>query len=477
MSSHNLLVFSDVHLGSDLVQHAQPGVPKRGEASQRRDEQLAALLDWYRERPMGETPWRLVIAGDFIDFVGMSVAPDPDELQTELTEEERRHGLGSAGDHTVAKLRQVAENHREVFAALARFVGAGNALVVLRGNHDVDLHWPAVQEEFRALLEAEVPASGARVEFADWFYYEKGVYIEHGHQYDDYCSYNHVLCPVLPNDPRRSERSLSDVLLRYVVRPTRGMLETGHDTAGMIDYLRFGMRLGVGGAVTLLHRFFVAVAALFRMWRWHFSEAAEWVRREHERKMALLAEAGQISLAKLKALASLQRPPVTRSLTRLIAGVMLDRVVLSIIGFGMLVWLLIARWTPTLGLEAAGGLAVLGPAAWLWRRARGAIDSSASLREHAGRVAALLPAALVVMGHTHLPEVERAKDGTATYVNLGGWADDITADDAPEAPASRTHLVIQYSGDHTVATLMRWNSEQGPKSCFPVVEFDGSSEV
>jgi UDP-2,3-diacylglucosamine pyrophosphatase LpxH len=477
MSSHNLLAFSDVHLGSELVQYAQPGAPKRGAASQRRDLELAALLDWYRERPVGGKPWRLIIAGDFIDFVGMAVAPNPNEIQTEPTEEERQHGLGSAVDHTVAKLRRVAENHHEVFVALARFVGAGNALVVVRGNHDVDLHWPAVQDEFRAVLDAEVPGTGAHVEFSDWFYYDQGVYIEHGHQYDDYCSYDHVLCPVKPSDPRRSERSLSDILLRYVVRPTRGMLETGHDDAGAIDYLRFGLQLGARGAIVLLQRFFIAVGALFKLWREHFSEATEWVRREHERKIAMLAEARQISLVKLKALASLQRPPVTRSLTKLIAGVMLDRVALGVIGFGMLVWLLIARWTPTLGLEACAGLAVLGPAAWLWRRARGAIDASASLREHAGRVAALLPAALVVMGHTHLPEVQRASDGTATYVNLGGWADDGSApDDAAASRASRTHLVVQQAGGHTVATLMRWNSEQGPKSCFPDVEFDGGPE-
>src|SRR5215510_6341942 len=111
MALHNLLVLSDVHLGSDLVQHARPEAPMRGEASVRRDRELVALFDWYRERPIGKKPWRLVIAGDFVDFVGMSVSASPEEIETEPNDEERHHGLGSAVDHTLAKLRRVAEHH------------------------------------------------------------------------------------------------------------------------------------------------------------------------------------------------------------------------------------------------------------------------------------------------------------------------------------------------------------------------------
>jgi hypothetical protein len=321
-----------------------------------------------------------------------------------------------------------------------------------------------VKEAFRRVLSSHRPGVGERVEFRDWFYYEAGtVFVEHGHQYDDYCSYDHVLHPVLPSDPRRSYRSLSDILLRYVVRPTRGMLESGHDTASAIDYLRFGARLGFGGMLRLGRRFVVAVAALCALWREHMSEAGQWARQEHERKLALLSEARQISLVKLKALLSLQRPPVTRSLVRLLAGVMVDRVAFALLCVVALGWLLVTRWTPLLGIGvvAAGiGLGVLG---WLWRRARGAIDASQSLREHAPRIAALFPAAFVVMGHTHCPEVRRGENGDATYVNLGAWAEEETEDGrASSLPASRTHLVLQYVDGLPVAQLFRWDASEGP---------------
>lgn len=464
-SDHNLLVFSDVHLGSDLVQHCRPRAPRRSQASLRRDRELAALLDWYRERPRQSRPWRLVIAGDLVDFVGMSVSGQG-QLETVPNDDEQSHGLGSAVDHTLAKLALVAEHHREVFAALGRFLALGNTLVVVRGNHDVDFHWEPVQEAFRRILVGH-GARAEAVEFADWFYYEEGVvYIEHGHQYDDYCSYEHVLHPVVPSDPRRSARSLSDVLLRCVVRPTEGLRESGHDALSALDYLRFGARLGFGGMLALGRRFLFAVALLIGIWREHMSEAASWVKQEHERKMAALAEARHLSLVKLQALASLQRPPVTKSVVRILAGVMLDRVMVSAATLLALGWLLWARWTPALGLGIAVAFACIATVAVLWRRARGNIDASALLRERAQRVGSVFPAAFVVMGHTHLPELQPHAE--SAYVNVGAWAEDDAEEGQPPAlPATRTHLVLEHVDGLPRAKLLRWDEEEGPKSLAP----------
>ena len=456
---HNLLVLSDVHLGSDLVQHSQPGAPTRSASSRRRDRDLAALLDWYAARPEGGHPWRLVIAGDLVDFVGMSVSSPGGTLVTAPNPDEEVHGLGSAVDHTLAKLALVAEHHREVFAALARFVASGNSLVVVRGNHDVDLHWEPVQAAFRDILVGHGAPAGS-IELVDWFYYEEGVvFVEHGHQYDDYCSYEHVLHPVVPSDPSRSARSLSDILLRYVVRPTRGMRETGHDTASAIDYLRFGIRLGARGILQLGRRFVLAVATLLGVWHDHMSDAALWVRKEHERKMAMLAEARQLSLVKLQALASLQRPPITKSVLRLLAGVMLDRVAVAVVATLALVWLLVARWTPLLGVTAGAGLAGLTTLGWLWRRARGDIDASAALRERAARVGSVFPAAFVVMGHTHLPEL-RPSGADSSYVNVGAWAEEeVDEGELTPLPATRTHLVVRLVDGRPSAALLAWDAD------------------
>lgn len=472
MPPHNLLVFSDVHLGSDLVHRARPDAPRRSISSRKLDRALSSLLDWYAERREGGLPWRLVIAGDLVDFAGMAVELMPEEVAIEPTDEEREHGLGSSADHTVAKLWRVAAHHWEVFAALARFVRAGHTMVVIRGNHDVDFHWRPVQEAFVEILASHgADASRGQVEFSDWFYYEEGlVYVEHGHQYDDYCSYQNVLHPVRASDPRRSERSVADILLRHVVRPTRGLRESGHEAASALGYLRFGFGLGARGVVALGARFAHAVGMLIGLWREHLSGATQWIRREHDRKMAMLAEARHISLVKLRALASLQRPPVTRSLFKLLTGMMVDRVAFAALVFAGLLWLLIARWTPALGIGIGAGLSLTMLAAFLVRRARGAVDATESLRERAARVSAVLPTALVVMGHTHTPEVRRMPTGDS-YVNLGAWAEEEAESGVPIEPASQTHLVVRFEADRPVASLLRWDPDRGPT---PFVSWDAS---
>lgn len=474
---HNLIVFSDVHLGSDLVQHARPDAPGRRAASIRRDAELAALLDWYKERREQGRPWRLVIAGDFVDFVGMSITPPLAGIRTEPTDEERALGLGSAVDHTIYKLRQVAWHHHDVFRALAQFIEAGNTLVVVRGNHDVDFHWRPVQDEFLRQLALHARIDRGCVEFADWFYYEEGrVYVEHGHQYDSYCAHEHLLVPVLPRDPRRSARSLSDILLSYVVRPTRGMTEAGHDQASLLDYVKFALGLGIQGALGLARRFFQAVFTLIELWRDHFTESSRRIRELHDRRMADLASGMGISLEKLKSLASLQSAPVTRSLARILSTVLLDRVLLFLIGLlgAAVIFVLTERWDRAL-LGSIANIVFVVSVGLIWARARTAIEPSSVLRDRAARVATVFPAAFVVMGHTHLPEVRSATNG-ATYVNLGAWAEDDVPDGAtPALPMSRTHLVVIEREDAPVAQLLVWDSAHGPKRF--AVGYEPESEV
>jgi UDP-2,3-diacylglucosamine pyrophosphatase LpxH len=456
---HNLIALSDLHFGSELVQHVRPEAPPRTRVGERRDRAFAALLDFYRENRVDERPWRLVINGDFIDFAGMSVMSGPDEIETEPTEEERSHGLGGARDHALAKLRLVFENHGDALASLARFVAAGNSLVIVRGNHDVDWHWRAVQRDFRRRLAAIAPFPARRVEFAPWFYYEEGlVYLEHGHQYDALCAYENVLFPVSPSDPRRTSRSLSDVLVRYVVRPTRGMLEAGHDGATLADYLRFAARLGVAGMLSLLRRFLAANRALIELWRDSMSAAAASVQRVHHRRMRAMSTAYRISLQKLQKLAFLQPPPVTRSLRAILSSVMMDSILL-VLGAALLA----AGAFVALPLAAAAAVVVglvLGCffLTRVWKRAR-SIEPSAQLREQSARVATLFPAAFVVMGHTHLPEMTPAAQ--TTYVNLGAWAEEETPEGMPTAlPATRTHLVLARSGTGVTAELRVWEGGQ-----------------
>jgi UDP-2,3-diacylglucosamine pyrophosphatase LpxH len=466
----SLLVFSDVHLGSDLNDRAVTHVRR----SSRIDRDLVHFLDHYRDAPEGADRWRVVIAGDFIDFIGMSVDPlATDTLATALTEEEREHGLGNAADHARAKLRRVAKRHPDVFEALGLMVARGHALTVVHGNHDVEFHWEEVQSDFRALLLAAAERSERddgtwdidprafceRIEFNPWFFYWNDVaYIEHGHQYDPLCATDFVMAPLSPLDPRRVARGFCDILLRYVVRPTSGLSENGHEQLGAFDYLVFGARLGLRGMVKLLVRFLEAVFELFRLRRAHLTDAARGLRAEHERRMALLAEATRIGVERIRALAALQSPPVTRSIRGILASVLLDRLALGLLCALLLVVSGVAGFRSGHFFFATGCIAfgwVLGNRHLAKQRQ---LDPAEQMEGRASQLARLLPAAFVVMGHTHAPIEKPVAGGAATYINVGAWAEE-----EPEAgTAPRTHLVIKVQEGKAVAELRTWSAE-GPK--------------
>jgi UDP-2,3-diacylglucosamine pyrophosphatase LpxH len=469
----SLLILSDVHLGSDLNELTS-GVRR----SKRVDADLVNLLAHYASSPCPSGRWRLVIAGDFIDFIGMTLLPGDRELFTKPSDEERAHGLGNSSDHARVKLAAAMSRHREVFAALARFVAGGHAITVVHGNHDVDFHWDAVREDLRASLVALAGAPAddvaSRIEFAPWFYYVGGVaYVEHGHQYDTLCSTEHMMAPLSPRDPLRIARSFSDVLLRFVVRPTQGLPEYGHDRMGLGDYVLFAARLGAVGLVRLGLRFASAVVELFRLRRAHLSDAARAMREEHERRMAALAVATRIGIERLRALASLQVPPVTRSAQKILASVLLDRLGVGVFAAAAVaVVAAVSHRYPW----CWPGLAAVFLGWWLVHRHLAArrrrwfgehLDNHETLAERAGHLARLFPAAFVVMGHTHVPVRIPVAQGTSTYVNVGSWHEAEAGQEGEGGGfrAARTHLVIHPSLDEAIAPtaeFMTWSPE-GPR--------------
>jgi UDP-2,3-diacylglucosamine pyrophosphatase LpxH len=472
----SLLILSDVHLGNDLNDLTPAGVRRSALV----DADLANLLAHYRHSPCAGKRWRLVIAGDFIDFVGMSILPREGQLLEGASDEEREHGLGNSADHASLKLSAVAARHRVVFEALADFVAAGHGLTIVHGNHDVEFHWDAVKDQLRDLLvdiasqrqswtKAETARLFAsRVEFAPWFYYVGGVaYVEHGHQYDTLCSTEHVMAPLSPADPRRIARSFSDVLLRWVVRPTRGIPEYGHERMGVFDYVWLGVGLGAGGVVRLLMRFTAAVVELFRLRRAHLSAATQALREEHERRMAALALRTRVGIERLRALAALQVPPVTLSVPKILASVLLDRIAVALLATAALAGLLLAGrhhvWPwPFVAAIGAGWLAIhrhLTAQRKVWFGEK--LDNDAILVERAGHLARLFPAAFVVMGHTHTPAMVSVAQGAATYVNVGSWHEaEATSPDTFRA--ARTHLVIHPNDSGPRAEFLAWSAD-GPR--------------
>jgi hypothetical protein len=184
--------------------------------------------------------------------------------------------------------------------------------------------------------------------------------------------------------------------------------------------------------------------------------------------MAAFAAATRVGIEKLRALAALQVPPVTRSIPKIMASLLIDRIALGLTASLALVALLVFGHANATGLVTlvAVVLAWAGVQRYLtsrrvaWFGAK--LDNDAMLAERAARLAHLFPAAFVVMGHTHTPAKTIINDGEATYINVGSWAEE--EGDAGEPSneayrAARTHLTIHQGDRGPVAELLAWDGE------------------
>jgi UDP-2,3-diacylglucosamine pyrophosphatase LpxH len=146
--------------------------------------------------------WRLIIAGDMIDFLQITTVPEPGEVDFDISEREKKFGLGTEEVKTVWKLKRIMNGHWRFFQSLANFLNKEHRVIIIPGNHDVEFVYEQVQATFKSELPnylTEPPVAknlGANLEFLPWFYYEAGlIFVEHGHQYDTLNSFDFFLCP------------------------------------------------------------------------------------------------------------------------------------------------------------------------------------------------------------------------------------------------------------------------------------------
>lgn len=452
MPTESFLILSDVHLGSDL-NDSGPVVPR----SKAIDADLAACLNHYASTAPSADRWHLVLAGDFVDFVGMAIDPAAGDAVANASE--RKYGMFGAETHVREKVRRAVARHDDVFVALRRLVEGGNAVTFVSGNHDTEMHWPAVQEDLRAAIGG----TAGNVRFEPWLFFKRGLlFVEHGHQYDPFCASPFIMTPVLPHDPGRVAPSLSDTLLRYVVRRTPGMREYGHEDRGLWSYISWGLMLGARGTLALFGRFIEVVRDLRHAARGYETSAASALETEQRTRLAALAERVGVSVADLDVALAMHARSLGSSPRLVLASVMLDRLLTfcaMVLAFTVLaiVWRHLGGYGPAI---VAALLLVWTVLHISFSRARPSVDPAAEMVKRAGELAAVFPCAFVVMGHTHVPT--SALLANATYLNTGSWAEeepDPAFDLAKAYRAARTHLVIheRTDGRHE-AQLRAWRA-------------------
>lgn len=368
---------------------------------------------------------RLIIPGDFVDFLQVTKVPPDETVDGEsISARERLFGLGTSPAKTCWKLQKIMSGHWRFFSALASFVAAGHDFVILPGNHDIEWIIPAVQASFKDELQKYAPAGAGgelnqRVTFLPWFYYEpEFVYIDHGHQYDALNCFDIFLHPFLADG--RIDLPAGSFFVRYLFN----QLEIGYPFADNMkptsQFLRWFLRRAL-----FQPKMWRSIPVYLRFFRETLAKAAplvpEWKAEAEARQrevMAALALDSGITLEKLQSLQSLWISSAIHSLR----------------GFSLAK--LFFAYTGT-----EGGLATI-----------------------ARRIHDLLGVRYVLFGHTHEAVIQEIAPGEprAEYVNSGTWTKIFAESWEERLLREESEFVyVQFDRSARKMELLRWRDDLG----------------
>ncbi|APR78018.1 Hypothetical protein A7982_03365 [Minicystis rosea] len=411
------------------------------------DRELAAMLDALRAR-VGKDKLSLVLNGDVFDFD----APRVIDGRTVF------HDLPRTAEHALPALHGILDDHPEFVAALGRVLAEGHEVVFISGNHDVQLTLPEIREALAARL-ADAAGDGAprasvleRIVFRAWFHETTdGILLEHGHQYDAYCSYRTPMAPFGP-DSKEIQPTMGSLCTRNLLS-RMGFFNPHVDSSFMLSafgYLAHWARYYLFSNRSLAFAYVAGAARTL----------AELVRRRFpgnraRRRADVLAAARetQSPLVRVARHARLFAAPSEDRLSLVLREFWVDRIALVAV-------------TVALGLLlffVAGGPFVVGaavvPALFVtyeiavpkleldetWRR----------VQQVARRVARVHRARAVVFGHTHKPE--GSWENGVFHGNTGSWSP-AYADLACTQPLSpeRPLIWLRSEGDRLEGGLVRW---------------------
>lgn len=375
----------------------------------------------------------LIFGGDFIEFEH----PITNKGETEPPRTE---------DESIATLDRVLADHEIFFRAIADVVRAGHRVVFVVGNHDVQLSFPKVQERLIGHLAAMVPElapeeATRRIRVRTWFYQTAdGVHVEHGHQYDAYCSYRDPLKPLSADSTEIFPTVGSEAFQHLIAR--MGFFNAYDERSYMLSlpaYLTHWAKHYLFSRRSLATTWFLGA---FRVVGSILSarpakEVAKTIKREAIAARAAFAEANAVNREWIEGHAALFAVPADDTPTRVVREMRLDHAGLAVIALGGLV---LSAFRPKLGLVMTASAIAAGIANALLQPHAGVEAEYDRVEKVARHIARIYRARAVVFGHTHIPRCE-AEDGVL-FCNTGAWTPDAPGADGDGLSPKRERPVV-----------------------------------
>ena len=432
-------------------------------------------------------PATLVLNGDVFDMLRI----EPSGGAADGPAPARRFGPLPTPPLAARMMADVLAGHPVFVAALADVLAAGQEIVAISGNHDLEVQWPEVQGEVRRAVGAALAARGAPaalegLRFESWFHHEPGrIWIEHGCQYDPENAFRFPLRSKLAASPAVADVAERDMPLgnffqKYLYNAFGSISFIVPSSRANYRYFRF---LLANQPRLLFHiarsqgRFVLQLAR--RLARPPDPETRRAAEAAHDAELEELAARSGLG-ERLRAVAALRLQGkdaahaisgMLRQALKLAVGSLLVAVVaLAVltasshaiealkVGFGLKALLSLVLY---LSFGALAAVALVAAAIRVPRD-----EPPRPLRAAAERIATLLDVPLVTFGHTHEEVVApiRRASGTGWYFNTGTWVAVFTHDVL--VPRQRVQYTFLRVRGHD-ADLLQWSP--GRERPMPVV--------
>jgi UDP-2,3-diacylglucosamine pyrophosphatase LpxH len=429
------------------------------------DESLVQFIDHIQKKANGHKV-ELILNGDIFDFDSVMSLPSKPIYKTNWLE--TRRGLFPRQEKSLFKIQIILEEHKPFVEALRAFVKNGHKLVIIPGNHDVEVHFQEIQAEIRKTLDLTEDEQ-TRVVFPSWFYISnKDTLIEHGNQQDPYCICENPLNPFLLDYNELSVRlPFGNVACRYMMNGLG--LFNPHVEKNYImsvpEYIRFFFK-------------YLLLAQPFIIWTWLWGSVATlWHVTVDRFATPYKGSTSQEELVNKAAVHSQATPSVVRQLQELFVipavnnpiliakELWLDRLFLIVFMF-FVFYFAVSTLNDYLGISLFWvflPLALFLPFFLFYARSVTSLVSEYKEPSEAllSKQAEIAQVKRVIYGHTHIPRHEYY--GFVEHLNSGTWSPAFTNVECTESSERNAYIWIAPSvEDQNIrkAELLQFNTKK-----------------
>jgi len=442
-------IVSDLHLTeSEPLNPKRPYWKKYKSKEFFFDQEFNAFLLHLNQKSEGQEV-ELILNGDIFDFDAIMRLPHEPPYQIHWIE--KKSGLLPRPERSRFKMQVLIEEHRIFFQALRDFILRGNRVILIIGNHDIELHFSEVQEELHQALDLP-PEDADRFRISPWFYIShQDTLVEHGNQYDPYCVFDQPLNPfVYGRNFQTLWLPFGDMTCRYMLN---GMgYFNPHVDSNYIMTLK--------GYVLFFFRYFVKTQPAL-LWTWFWRSAATLIISLYERfvytkkdeqglqtKLEQVARLSQAKPHQVYALKELAVTSATQNPFLILQELWLDRAFLFILGLGVVfqLTLLFKQFVYDISFTwALIPLLLLAPffifySQFVYSKVSDYKEPNDRLLLKAARICEV---SRIVHGHTH--DVRHEQRGSIEYLNSGTWSPAFTNVECTEKIDTKTFVWIRPS--------------------------------